>query len=88
MTDVTNLQVQNRVESLKTSINNLHDTLSSSIENDITSQGSANLNKLKLDYYQSVRNKLFLKYTMIDFEGLLQSLHSNFRISIGNTNGD
>ena len=88
MTDVTNVQIQNRVDLLKTSINDLHDTLSSSIENDITSQGEFNLTKLKLDYYQTVRNKLFLKYTMIDFEGLLQSLHSNYRIFIGNKNGN
>jgi len=79
MSDEILVQNSNEIKNLVDTVNKTNTILSNAVENNLSSSPS-NLNPQVQLYFQSVRNKLFLKFIGIDYEGLLQSLHRNKKV--------
>jgi hypothetical protein len=79
MSDEILVQNSNEIKNLVDTVNKTNTILSNAVENNLSSSPS-NLNPQVQLYFQSVRNKLFLKFIGIDYEGLLQSLHKNKKV--------
>lgn len=79
MSDEILVQNSNEIKNLVDTVNKTNTILSNAVENNLSSSPN-NLNPQVQLYFQSVRNKLFLKFIGIDYEGLLQSLHKNKKV--------
>ena len=79
MTDEIMVNLDNDVESLSKLNEKINKKVTDKLKNSIQNinNTTADFDRLKFD---TVKNKLFLKYLGIDYEGLFQDLNKNNRI--------